>query len=161
MAGNMFYLGELAALFICWLFYCEFYWMIERKVLRVCSRQLLEKRCRKAADRLFFTPVSGKARLGTLYYLNRLLVYYLAILTLVHILFGWAEVLQGIIRILTTLTVALLGLFALFNSSKSAGYICESVNITSKRIVLLFRVLSFLSAVILILVYLYFAWIFI
>ena len=59
------------------------------------------------------------------------------------------------------MTVALLGLFALFNSSKSAGYICESVNITSKRIVLLFMVLFFLSAVILILVYLYFAWVFI
>ena len=87
----MFYLGEIAALLLCWLFYCEFYWMIERKVLKVCSRQYLEKRCSKVADRLFFTPVSGKARLGTLYYLNRLIVYYLAVLSLVHILLGWAE----------------------------------------------------------------------
>ena len=29
----MFYLGEIAALLLCWLFYCEFYWMVERKVL--------------------------------------------------------------------------------------------------------------------------------
>ena len=77
----MFYLGEIAALLICWLFYIEFYWMVERKVLKVCSRQYLRKRCSKPADRLFFTPVSGKAHLGTLYYLNRLLVYYLSIFT--------------------------------------------------------------------------------
>jgi hypothetical protein len=157
----MFYLGEIAALLICWLFYIEFYWMVERKVLKVCSRQYLRKRCSKPADRLFFTPVSGKAHLGTLYYLNRLLVYYLSIFTLVHLLFGWAEILQGVIRTFTTITVLSLGLVAVLNSSKSAEYICANVNVTSKRIVLLFRILSSVSVVIITLVYLYFAWIYI
>ena len=157
----MFYLGEIAALLICWLFYIEFYWMVERKVLKVCSRQYLRKRCSKPADRLFFTPVSGKAHLGTLYYLNRLLVYYLSIFTLVHLLFGWAEILQGVIRTFTTITVLSLGLVAVLNSSKSAEYICANVNVTSKRIVLLFRILSSASVVIITLVYLYFAWIYI
>ena len=157
----MFYLGEIAALLICWLFYIEFYWMVERNVLKVCSRQYLRKRCSKPADRLFFTPVSGKAHLGTLYYLNRLLVYYLSIFTLVHLLFGWAEILQGVIRTFTTITVLSLGLVAVLNSSKSAEYICANVNVTSKRIVLLFRILSSVSVVIITLVYLYFAWIYI
>ena len=157
----MFYLGEIAALLICWLFYIEFYWMVERKVLKVCSRQYLRKRCSKPADRLFFTPVSGKAHLGTLYYLNRLLVYYLSIFTLVHLLFGWAEILQGVIRTFTTITVLSLGLVAVLNSSKCAEYICANVNVTSKRIVLLFRILSSVSVVIITLVYLYFAWIYI
>ena len=157
----MFYLGEIAALLICWLFYIESYWMVERKVLKVCSRQYLRKRCSKPADRLFFTPVSGKAHLGTLYYLNRLLVYYLSIFTLVHLLFGWAEILQGVIRTFTTITVLSLGLVAVLNSSKSAEYICANVNVTSKRIVLLFRILSSVSVVIITLVYLYFAWIYI
>ncbi len=157
----MFYLGEIAALLICWLFYIEFYWMVERKVLKVCSRQYLRKRCSKPADRLFFTPVSGKAHLGTLYYLNRLLVYYLSIFTLVHLLFGWAEILQGVIRTFTTITVLSLGLVAVLNSSKSAEYICANVNVTSKRIVRIFRILSSVSVVIITLVYLYFAWIYI
>ena len=156
----MFYLGEIAALLLCWLFYCEFYWMIERKVLKVCSRQYLEKRCSKVADRLFFTLVSGKARLGTLYYLNRLIVYYLAVLSLVHILLGWAEVLQGVIRIFTTITVLLLGLFAVFNSPKISEYICANINFTSKRSVFLFRILSVVSVAVLMLVYLYFAWVY-
>ena len=156
----MFYFGEITALLICWLFYCEFYWMIERKVLKACSRQYIDKRCKKAADRLFFTPVSGKAHLGTLFYLNRLLVYYLALLTVVHLLFGWAEITQGAIRVFTTFTVVLLGLFAAFNSSKSAEYICANINFTSKRSVFLFRVLSVVSVAVLMLVYLYFAWVY-
>ena len=154
----MFYLGEITALLICWHFNCEFYRMMERKVLKACSRQYIDKRCQKTTDRLFFTPVSGKAHLGTLYYLNRLLVYYLATLTTVHLLFGWAEITQNPIRILTTFTVVLLGLFALINSSKSAEYICANINVTSKRNILLFRILSCVSVMILILVYLYFAW---
>ncbi len=154
----MFYIGEIAALLICWLFYCEFYWMLERKVLKACSRQLIDKRCVKFADRLFFTPVSGKARLGTLYYLNRLLVYFLAVLTLVHLLFGWADMLQGIIRSLTTCSVIVLGISALVNSSASAEYICANINVTAKRNILLFKTLSIVSVTVLILVYLYFAW---
>jgi len=156
----MFYLGEIAALLICWLFYCEFYWMIERKVLKVCSKQYIEKRCKSTADRLFFTPVSGKARLGTLYYFNRLLVYYLVILSLIHLLFGWSEMIQGTLRIFTTVTIISLGLFAVFNSSKSAEYICVNINVTSKRNILLFRILSIISVISLILVYLYFAWVY-
>ena len=157
----MFYLGEIAALLICWIFYCEFYWMIERKVLKACSRQYVDKRCSKAADRLFFTQVSGKARLGTLYYINRLLVYCLSGLTLFHLLLGWAEPLQNIIRILTTLSVALLGIIALFNAPASAENICANINVSTKRNVFLLRLLSIASVIILILVYLYFAWFYI
>ena len=88
-------------------------------------------------------------------------MYYLSIFTLVHLLFGWAEILQGVIRTFTTITVLSLGLVAVLNSSKSAEYICANVNVTSKRIVLLFRILSSVSVVIITLVYLYFAWIYI
>ena len=156
----MFYLGEIAALLICWIFYCEFYWKVERKVLKTCSRQYIDKRCGTFADRLFFTPVSGKARLGILYYLNRTLIYALGMLTVVHLAFGWAENLQGIIRIFTTLFVTVLGVFAAFKSFKSTEYICANLSITSKRNILLLKIASLISVIILMLVYLYFAWVY-
>ena len=134
----MYYIGEIAALLVCWLFYCEFYWTIERKVLKACSRQYIDKRCRTLADRLFFTPVSGKARLGILYYLNRLLVYYLTVLTMIHIVFGWAESLQGTVRILTTLTVLGLGISSAASSSASTEFICTNIGVSSKRNIFLF-----------------------
>ena len=158
--ARMFYLGEIAALIICWLFYFEFYWTIERRVLKACSRQYIDKRCVKLSDRLFFTPISGKARLGTLYYINRLLVFFLLALTLVHIVFGWAEPLQGFIRILTTVSVVFLGITATVTSRASSEYICANINVTSSKNILLFRLISGCSAVVLVLVYLYFAWIF-
>ena len=158
--ARMFYLGEIAALIICWLFYFEFYWTIERRVLKACSRQYIDKRCVKLSDRLFFTPVSGKARLGTLYYINRLLVFFLLALTLVHIVFGWAEPLQGFIRILTTVSVVFLGIIATVTSRASSEYICANINITSGRNIRLIRILSFVSVMILIVTYLYFAWVY-
>ncbi len=157
----MFYLGEIAALLICWIFYLEFYWMIERKVLKLCSRQYIDDRCSGFSDRLFFTPVSGKAKLGTLYYINRMIVYFLAVLTLVHLLFGWAEMMQIFIRILTTCSITVLGLCALYNSMSSSEYICANINVASKRNVILCWLLSSVSVIILILVYLYFAWVYI
>ena len=156
----MFYLGEIAALLICWLFYCEYYWMLERRVLKVCSRQFVEQKCVRAVDRLFFTPVSGKARLGTLYYFNRLLVHCLAALTFFHLAFGWAELTHGVIRMLTTFFVVSLGTFAAIQSPKSAEYICANINITSGRNIRLIRILSFVSVMILIVTYLYFAWVY-
>ena len=156
----MFYIGELAALLICWLFYCEFYWTIEQKVLKACSRQLIDKRCKSLTDRLFFSPVSGKARLGFLYYFNRLLVYYLTILTLVHIVFGWAEHLQGTVRILTTFTLLGLGITAAVKSPSSTDYICTNIGVSSKRNIFLFKILSFVSIILLIIVYLYITWVY-
>lgn len=156
----MYYIGEIAALLICWLFYCEFYWTIERKVLKACSRQYIDKRCKTFADRLFFSPVSGKARLGFLYYLNRLIVYYLAVLTLIHICLGWAEALQGTVRMLTTLTVLGLGISAAAHASSSTEHICTNMGVSSKRNIFLFKILSLFSIVILIIVYLYFTWVY-
>lgn len=156
----MFYLAEMAALLICWLFYCEFYWMIERKVLKNCSRQYLEKRCRNISDRLFFTPVSGKAHLGNLYYLNKLFVFFLSILTLTHLLFGWAEMTHGIIRILTTSAIIILGIPAAINSVRSAEYLCVNINVTSKKKILIFQIISLVSVIISMIAYLYFAWVY-
>ena len=156
----MFYFGEIGALLVCWLFYCEFYWKIERKVLKVCSRQYLDKRCRSFADRLFFTPVSGKARLGILYYLNRSLVYYLTVLSVIHIVFGWEEILQGAIRVFTTLTVLGLGISAAVHSPASTENVCTNIGISSKRNILLLKILSLVSIILLIIVYLYFTWIY-
>ncbi len=154
----MFYFGEIAALTVCWLFYCEIYWIIERRVLRACSRQYINKRCKKFTDRLFFTPVSGKARLGIRYYINRLLVYVLTCFTAFHLLLGWNESLEGIIRALTTLLIISMGAVAVSKSSSATEYICANNNILSKRNIFLFKILSVVSELILIAVYLYFAW---
>ncbi|MBQ9902158.1 MAG: hypothetical protein IJM51_07210 [Clostridia bacterium] len=154
----MFYIGEIAALLICWLFYCEFYWMIEQKVLKACSRQYIDKRCRSFADRLFFTPVSGKAKLGFLYYFNRILVYYLTVLTFLHIVLGWSETIQGFVRILTTLTVIGLGITAAAKSPSSTENICTNLGVSSKKNILLLKILSFASIILLMIVYLYFTW---
>jgi hypothetical protein len=154
----MFYLGELAALIICWLFYCEFYWMIERKVRRSCSREYLRKRLRQLPDRLFFTPVSGKAELGFLYYTNLTLFWTLAGVTVFHLLLGWIGVLQMMIRIVTTLLVLVTGAVGASCSAGSTEYVCINRSISDKTKILALQILSFVSELLLILIYLYFAW---
>ena len=157
----MFYFGELTALLICWLFYCEFYWALERQVLKACSRQYIDKRCRSFSDRLFFTPVSGKAKLGILYYLNRILVYYLSLLTAIHLLFGWSDAVQGVVRTFTAFTVTGLGILAITRTLSGTESLCADMHVTSKRIILILKILSLLSIVILVIAYHYFTWIYI
>ncbi len=157
----MFYFGEIAALTICWLFYCEIYWTIERRVIKACSRQRIDRQCKTLTDRLFFTPVSGKAKLGMRYYINRLLVYSLTFFTAFHLTLGWNEALQGLIRVVTTVFVIALGAVAVANSAAATEYICANSNISSKRNIFLFKTISIISEIILIAVYLYFAWVYI
>ena len=154
----MFYFEEIAALLICWLFYCEFYWMIERKVLKTCSRQYVDKRCGTLAGRLFFTPVSGKAGLGSYYYINKFLVLGLSVFTAFHLLLGWIEEAQGFIRVLTTILIVVLGIVAVIHSSSATEQVCANANLSSRKIVLLLKIISVFSEIFLILVYLYFAW---
>lgn len=157
----MFYLREIAALAICWLFYCELYWMLERKVRKVCSREFIRKHFETIFDKIFFTPVSGKANLGTMYYVNVLLFWLLLGMTLFHLIFGWIGALQGFIRVVTTLLVLALGAIGASCSAGSVEYICINRNITDKSHVLALQIVSFVSELLLILVYLYFAWAFI
>ena len=96
----MFYFGELAALILCWFFYGELHWMVERRVVKVCRKKLVEERCKTLADRLFFTPVSVRARLGTLYYINKgafcLLAFFTACLSddsIILFLSDWGKLL--------------------------------------------------------------------
>lgn len=157
----MFYWGELAALIICWLFYWEFYWMLQRKVRKACSRELIRKRLRKLSDRLFFTPVSGKAELGFLYYTNLSFFWALFGITGFHLLLGWIGFLQMFLRIVTTLLMLVLGAVGASCSAGSTEYVCINRNISDKKAILTLQIVSFLSELILILVYLYFAWVFI
>lgn len=157
----MFYLREIAALAICWLFYCELYWMLERKVRKVCSREFIRKHLQTLFDKIFFTPISGKANLGTMYYVNVLLFWLLLGVTLFHLMFGWIGALQGFIRVVTTLLVLVLGAIAASCSAGSVEYICINRSITNKSHVLALQIVSFVSELLLMLVYLYFAWAFI
>ena len=154
----MFYFGELAALVLCWLFYCEYHWRIERRVIKVCRKKYIEERCKTVADRIFFTPVCAKAKLGTAYYINKATVFTLAFFTVFHLLLGWMDSLETPIRIITTALVILLGANAAVNSVASTETVCANNDIFSKKLIRLFQILSFVSIFFLILVYLYFAW---
>lgn len=157
----MFYWGEIAALVICWLFYCEFYWMLQRKVRKACSREFLRKNFKTIFDKIFFSPVSGRAKLGTGYYVNVLLFWLLACMTVFHLIFGWIGVLQGFIRVVTTIMVLVLGALGASCSAGSVEYICVNRNITDQKHVLALQIVSFASELFLMLAYLYFAWAFI
>ena len=157
----MFYFGEAAAIVICWLLYCEFFWMVQRKVRKVCSREYINKRCKTLFDRLFFTPVSGKAHLGLLYYANISAFALLCALTGFHLLLGWLDAFQGFIRVVTTVTAIILGAVAASSSAGSTEALCMNMNILSKKKILLLQIISFISEVLLILFYLYFAWVYI
>ena len=154
----MFYLGELAALVICWFFYCELHWMIERKVVKVCRKKIVEERCKTLADKLFFTPVSVRARLGTLYYINKGAFFLLSFLTLFHLLLGWMDSLENPIRVATTILLLLLGANAVVNAASSTETVCLDNDILSTRTIRLLQVVSFVSDCFLIFAYLYFAW---
>ena len=154
----MFYLREIAALLLCWLFYCEFYWMVERRVLKACSRQLIDRRCKTIPDRLFFTPVSTKAKLGAVYYINKYAVLALVALTLFHLALGWIEYLELFIRILTTVFVVVSGTAAAVNSPSATETVCANFNISPKGVVWLMKAVSVISELFLMLAYLYFAW---
>ncbi len=157
----MFYFGEIAAIVLCWLFYCEYHWKIERQVVRTCRRKYIEERCKTIADRLFYTPVCVKARLGTAYYINMFSVIILAVFTVFHLSLGWLEPLENPIRVITTILVILLGANAAVNSTASTETICADNDIFSKKTIRLLQVLSFGADFFLILVYLYFAWAFV
>ncbi len=157
----MFYLGEIAALLVCWLFYCELYWTVQRRVRKACSREFLKKRLRTLFDRLFFTPVSGKANLGILYYINMLVFWLLSGMTVFHLLLGWVGFLQDLIRVVTTLLVLALGAVGASCSAGSTEYVCINRNITDKKQILALQIVSFVSELLLVLVYLYFAWVYI
>ena len=154
----MFYLAEFAALAVCWLFYCELYWMVQRKVVKACSREYIRKRSKTLADRLFFTQLSAKSHLGFLYYANVAAFTVLLMLTVLHLLTGWIGVMQGFIRVLTTLTVLVLGCVAISGSAASTEYLCTNLDIVSRKKILALQTVSFLSEAILMLLYLYFAW---
>ena len=157
----MFYFGEIAALAICWLFYSEFHWMLQRRVRKVCSREFIKRNFKTIFDKIFFTPVSGKAKLGTLYYINILLFWLLLVMTLFHLALGWISSLSGFIRVITTILVLVLGLTGASCSAGSTEYVCINRNITSQKRILALQVVSFLSELTLMLAYLYFAWAFI
>ena len=157
----MFYLGELAALVLCWLFYCEYHWRIERKVVKTCRKKYIEERCKTIVDRLFFKPVCVKARLGTAYYINIATVSVLACFTLFHLTLGWMDSLENPIRIVTTILIVLLGANAAVNSAASTEMICADNDIFSTRVIRILQILSFMAVFFLILVYLYFAWAFV
>lgn len=157
----MFYLGEIAALIICWLFYCEFYWMLQRKVRKACSREFIRKNFKTIFDRIFFTPVSGRAKLGTLYYINVLFFWLLLGMTLFHLILGWIDGIQGFIRVVTTVMVLVFGAIGASCSAGSVEYICINRNIAVKKHILALQIVSFVSELILILAYVYFAWAFI
>ena len=130
----MFYLAEFAALAVCWLFYCELYWMVQRKVSKACSREYIRKRTKTLADRLFFTQLSAKSHLGFLYYANVAAFTVLVMLTALHLLTGWIGVMQGFIRVLTTLTVLLLGCVAISGSSASMEYLCTNLECAMRKL---------------------------
>lgn len=154
----MFYFAELAALAVCWLFYLEFYWMIQRKVRKACSREFIRKHLRTLPDRLFFKPVSTRANLGFLYYVNAVMFGVLTGMTVFHLLFGWLSPLRLLLRALTTVVLLITGGVGAACSAGSTEYLCVNRNITDRRFVLLIQVVSFLSELVLIFAYLYFAW---
>jgi hypothetical protein len=157
----MFYFGELAALILCWFFYGELHWMVERRVVKVCRKKLVEERCKTLADRLFFTPVSVRARLGTLYYINKGAFCLLAFFTAFHLALGWIDPLETFIRVVTTLLVILLGANAVANAASSTETICVDNDILSAKTVRVLQLVSFFADCFLILAYLYFAWAFV
>ena len=154
----MFYFAQIAALAVCWLFYCELYWIVQRKVAKACSRESIRKRSKTLTDRLFFTPLSAKAHLGFLYYANLAVFTVLLLLTALHLLTGWIGFMQGFIRVMTTVMILLLGCVGASASGASTEYLCTNLDIVSRKKILALQVVSFLSEVILMLLYLYFAW---
>lgn len=156
-----FYFGEIAALAVCWLFYCEFRWVLERKMHKVCSNEFISKRCVTFSDRLFFTPVSGKVNFGLLYYLNIVMFFAVLILSIFHLVLGWAGWLQSFIRIVTTVFVIVLGFTGAACSAGSSDEICAEINIVDKKHIRMIQVGVFASEIIVVLMYLYLAWVYI
>lgn len=157
----MFYFGEIIAIAICWLFYCEFRWVIERKVRKICSREYISKRCVTFFDKLFFTPLSGKVNLGILYYFNVAFFFALCILTVFHLLLGWIGALHGFIKILTTIIILICGPVGASCSAGSSEELCVNKNVSSKRFIIAIQAAVFGSELIVIFMYLYVAWVFI
>lgn len=157
----MFYFGEIIAIIICWLFYCEFRWVLERKVHRVCSRDYISKRCVTFFDKLFFTPISGKVNLGVFYYLNVAFFFLLVAVSIFHILLGWISSLHGFINVLTTVMVLILGLIGAACSAGSTEELCINKNIVSKKLTIVIQIGVFISELIVIFMYLYATWVFI
>ncbi len=156
-----FYFGEIVALAVCWLFYCEFRWVLERKMRKACSNDYISKRCVTFSDKLFFTPVSGKVNFGLLYYLNIAIFFVVFLLSIFHILFGWIGSLQSFIKIVTTLFVVILGLIGAACSAGSSDEICADINVVDKNRIRLIQIGVFVSEIIVVLAYLYLAWVFI
>lgn len=157
----MFYFGEIIAIAICWLFYCEFRWVLERKVRKVCSREYISKRCVTFFDKLFFTPVSGKVNFGILYYFNVVFFFVLAAISVFHIILGWIEPLHGVIKAFTTVVVLILGLIGASCSVGSSEDLCINKNVMSKKLIIVLQVAVFICELVVILMYLYVAWAFI
>lgn len=156
-----FYFGEIAALAVCWLFYCEFRWVLERKVRKVCSNEFISKRCITFTDKLFFTPVSGKVNFGLLYYLNIVMFFAVLLLSALHILLGWADGIQPFIQLVTSVFMVILGLTGAACSAGSSDEMCADRNIVDKKHVRIIQVGVFASEIIVVLMYLYLAWVFI
>ena len=156
-----FYFGEIAALAVCWLFYFEFRWVLERRVRKVCSNEFISKRCVTFSDKLFFTPVSGKVNFGLLYYLNIAMFFVVLILSVFHILLGWIGGLQPFIQIITTIFMVILGCTGAACSAGSSDEICAERNIVDKRHVRIIQVGVFVSEIVVVLMYLYLAWVYI
>lgn len=156
-----FYFGELAALAVCWMFYCEFRWVLERKMRKVCSNEFISKRCITFSDKLFFTPVSGKVNFGLLYYFNISFFFITLILSFFHVTFGWIGGLQNIIKIITTVVVLVLGFTGAACSAGSSDEICADQNIVNPKHIRIIQILVFTSEIIVILFYLYLTWVFI
>lgn len=156
-----FYFGELVALAVCWMFYCEFRWVLERKMHKVCSNEFISKRCITFSDKLFFTPVSGKVNFGLLYYLNIIFFFIILMLSCFHVVFGWIGGLQHIIKVVTTAAVLVLGFIGAASSAGSSDEICSDQNIVDPKHIRIIQILVFVSEVIVILSYLYLTWVFI
>ena len=156
----MFYLTEFAALAVCWCFFAELHWFAARKVYRAGSAEYLRRKLRTVSDRMFFAPVRNKAQLGYLYYFHLISFWVLAGLTCFHTVLGWAVFLRGTIRILTTAAVLVFGAIGASCSADSTEYVCLNRGLKSKRGILALQILSFVSELLLIVVYLYFAWVY-
>lgn len=156
-----FYFGEIIALILCWLFYFEFRWVLERRMHKVCSNDFISKRCVTFSDKLFFTPVSGKVNFGALYYVNFVIFFMLLILSVFHLLFGWIEPVSGLVKLFTTLLMVFLGVIAVCSSAGGTDEICGELNITDKKNVNILKTVFMISELLVVLTYLYLAWVYI
>ncbi len=91
------------SLLVMWIYYIlEFRWLIKKKVDAVCSKTYIRKNCKGFKNKLFYTPVRERCKLGNVYYLNKYVFITLVIATIAHSIGGNSPNLVPLLKIALT-----------------------------------------------------------